>query len=335
VALARPYFYCPPCQQGFAPLDEALQLSERRKQWDRQKAGARWAAEVPFETAQELFAELTGLSLSGHTVHAVVGELSHELDVLEVSPTAAAIAERVAELAAGKTWRPVLVLAIDGAFVPTRPEEAKGAVAGRRHTRAKRAGWQGEWKEAKGFRFSLVDADRIVHVLSWHQIQDPNELFAARRQGKEAGLIPEEHLRLCVVAAGAQWIWHGVPQLFPTAEQLLDYSHCAERVHQVATAHYSTQPEQALEWVEATMARLFAGEVAGVIWGWQRMRPASAQATAARADLIRSLQNNPPRINYRSQRRAGYPLGSGGIESAHKFIGPVRRKRSSAWGYVA
>ena len=36
VSLARPYFYCPDCQQGFAPVDDALQLSERRTQWDMQ-----------------------------------------------------------------------------------------------------------------------------------------------------------------------------------------------------------------------------------------------------------------------------------------------------------
>jgi hypothetical protein len=59
---------------------------------------------------------------------------------------------------------------------------------------------------------------------------------AAVRQVKEAGLIPEEHLRLCVVADGAQWNWHGVQPLFPPAEQLLDYYPCAERVHQVAPA---------------------------------------------------------------------------------------------------
>ena len=131
VSLCRPYFYCPDCQKGFAPLDDALQLSKRRTQWDLQQAVARLAAEVPYATAQELFTKLTGLSLSDQTVHAVAGELSHELGVLEVSPTAAAIATRVAELAAGRAWRPVLVLAIDGAFVPTRPEEAKEPVAGR------------------------------------------------------------------------------------------------------------------------------------------------------------------------------------------------------------
>jgi hypothetical protein len=60
VSLSRPYFYCPQCQQGFAPLDDALQLSERRTQWDLQQAAARLAAEVPFATAQELFTQLTG-----------------------------------------------------------------------------------------------------------------------------------------------------------------------------------------------------------------------------------------------------------------------------------
>ena len=126
VCLSRPYFDCISCQQGFAPLDDALQLSERRAQWDRQQAAARLAAEVPFKTAQELFPPLTGLSLSDPTIPAGVGELSPELGGLEVRPTAAEIGPRVAEMASGKAWRPVLVLASDGAYVPTRPEHAKG-----------------------------------------------------------------------------------------------------------------------------------------------------------------------------------------------------------------
>jgi len=83
------------------------------------------------------------------------------------------------------------------------------------------------------------------------------------------------------------------------------------------------------------MARLFAGEVDGVIWGRQRMRPATPTAAAAIDALSGYRQNHRQRLNYRSQRHAGYPLGSGGIESAHKFICPVRLKRSGAWWYVA
>jgi hypothetical protein len=153
VSLERPYFYCLECKQGFYPLDEALELAERRKQWDIQEAGARLAAEVPFETAQELFSQLTGLSLSDHTTHEEVGEVSRGLGVLEVSPTTAEIVQRVASVAQGKKQPPILVLAIDGAHVPTRPPEAKGPGKGRKKQRARRARWRGEWKEAKGFRF--------------------------------------------------------------------------------------------------------------------------------------------------------------------------------------
>ena len=65
--------------------------------------------------------------------------------------------------------------------------------------RAKRATWEGEWKEAKGFRFYLVDGDRIEHILSWHQVQSNKELKESLKQVKEAGLIPEEKVRPCCV----------------------------------------------------------------------------------------------------------------------------------------
>jgi hypothetical protein len=179
VSLSRSYCYCPSCQQGFAPLDDALQLSERRTPWDLQQAAARLAAEVPFATAQELFTPLTGLSLRDHTIHAGAGELSQELGGLEVSPTAAELAHRLVAIAAGKTWRPLMVLASDGAFVPTRPAQAKGEATGRRRTRATRARWQGEGQEAKGFRFSRVDKERSVHLLSWSQVGSDEDLGAA------------------------------------------------------------------------------------------------------------------------------------------------------------
>ncbi len=334
VSLSRPYFYCHHCQKGFYPLDDALQLSERRKQWDIQKAGVRLAAEVPFETAQELFAELTGLSLSDHTLHEVAGELSHELGVLEVSPTAAEIAHRVAEMAVGKTWRPVMVLAIDGAFVPTRPEQAKGQVAGRRRTRAKRAQWQGEWKEAKGFRFYLVDKERIVHVLSWYQVSRDEDMGAALQRVKEAGLIPEDQVRLCVLGDGAKWIWKQVTALFPTAVQILDYYHCSEHVHKVGGLQFGDDAVQAQEWVETMMARLFWGYVNWAIEGLEALQPRDSQAAEEIRKLFGFLRNSEGRLHYRGARKGGYPIGSGGIEAANKCISHVRLKRSGAWWYL-
>ena len=47
VSLRRPYFYCVKCGRGYYPLDEALKLSDRKKQWDIQRAGVKLAAEMP------------------------------------------------------------------------------------------------------------------------------------------------------------------------------------------------------------------------------------------------------------------------------------------------
>jgi hypothetical protein len=280
VEVNRPYFYCVPCSHGFFPLDATLGLAAGRKQFDLQQAAAKLAVEVPYETARELFAELTGVPLGTERLHTLTNTVAAGLGVLDVAPTREEIAEQIVAVAVGRRTRPILVLAIDGAYVPTRPETAKGSRPGRKKHRAKRARWQGQWREAKGFRFYLVAADRIVQLLSWHQIQDDEEVFAALQQVKAAGLIPEEQVRLCVVADGARWIWDRIQALFPTAKEILDYYHCSQYIHALAAAQYADHPERALEWVEATMARLFADGVDGVIWGLQRMPPATTTAAA-------------------------------------------------------
>lgn len=334
VAVERPYFYCLKCKQGFYPLDAALELAERRKQWDIQEAGARLAAEVPFETAQELFSQLTGLSLSDHTTHEVVGEVGHGLGVLEVSPTAEEIAQRVAAVVQGKKQPPIMVLAIDGAHVPTRPAGARGPGKGKKRHRARRARWQGEWKEAKGFRFYLVDKERIVQVLSWHQVQTDEQLGEALRQVKEAGRIPEEKVRLGIIGDGAKWIWNQARELYPSAVQILDYYHLTERLHKVALVQFYDDPLKKREWVEATKARLFYGYLEWALWDLEGMKPKDEEAAEEIRKLRGYLKENQGRVKYGALRRKGYPIGSGGIESANKFISHVRLKRSGAWWYV-
>ena len=108
--------------------------------------------------------------------------------------------QRVAAVAAGRWRRPVVVLGIDGAYVPTRPDSARESRPGspRRSGPSVRCG-VGSGATPRGFRFYLLDGERIVHVLSWHQVQNEEQLGEALKQVKEAGLIPEEQVRLCVV----------------------------------------------------------------------------------------------------------------------------------------
>ena len=190
------------------------------------------------------------------------------------------IERRIAAVAAESFRRPVVVLGIDGAYAPTRPDSARGRRPGQAHQRARRARWRGQWREAKGFRFYLLAGERIVHLLSWHQVYTEEQLGEALKQIKAAGLIPEDKVRLCVVSDGAEWIWKHVQAVFPHARQVLDYYHCSEYLHKVAKAQYG-QTVQALEWAEATLTRLYRGKMGTVLGGLRRMQPTSEEALKA------------------------------------------------------
>jgi hypothetical protein len=332
IEVQRPYFYCRHCHRGRYPLDEVLGLRAGRMQRDVQQAAVDLATEVPYETASTLFGRLSGLAASSERMHTLTNQAAEGLRVVDVAPSRDEIDQRVAAVAAGRYRRPVLVLGIDGAYVPSRPESARGRRPGPGRQRARRARWRHEWREAKGFRFYLLDGDRIVHVLSWHQVQSESELGEALQQVKEAGLIPENTVRLCIIGDGAEWIWKRVQSLFPHACQVLDYYHCSEYLHKVAKAQYSDLL-QAQEWVEATLTRLYMGKVGWVLGGLRRMQPTSEEALKAIDNCWIYLNDHRGRTHYRTFRRGGYPLGSGGMESSNKFICHVRLKRSGAWWY--
>src|SRR4029453_13139737 len=69
--LKRPYFYCRACRAGLYPLDDALGLVAGCKQLDMQKAAVNLVTEVPYDTAQSLFYDLTGVPFGSEQMHTV------------------------------------------------------------------------------------------------------------------------------------------------------------------------------------------------------------------------------------------------------------------------
>jgi len=315
--LERPWFYCVDCSYGFTPMDEVLEISRKRYQFDVQKKTTRTTAEVPFSGSSELFEELTDQPVSDHFMHETFEAVGAQTSLQDVVPDSEEIARRCAD-AVGASWRPVLVVASDGAHVPTRPKAKRDEKRGK-----------GQWQEAKGFRIYLLAKDRIIHVASWHQIQNED------RFGKDlayvASLIPQQDVRIGLLGDGADWLWKHMTSCFPTGRQILDYYHCAEHIYDTAKHQYGDQTPKMLEWVESTLSRLFYAEVDNVIWGLERMKPRDDLAAEEIRKLIGYLDNNRHRIHYNGDRIGGYPIGSGGIESANKFISHTRMKRSGAW----
>lgn len=315
-SLKRPWFYCHNCAEGFSPLDETLQISRKKYQFDVQQKTTRISTEDAFRTGSEIFEDLTGQHISDHFMHETFQEVGAEAYIEDIIPQKEEIEERIKK-ATTNTWRPILVVASDGAHLPTRPKARRNDKRGK-----------GRWQEAKGFRLYLLDKERIIHIASWHQIQNEEQFGEDLRLA--ASRIPQDSVRIGLLGDGADWLWKHMTACFPQGRQILDYYHCLEHIYQVAKAQYGDSIK-AIEWIESTICRLFFAEVGYVIGGLRRMEPKDAEAKEQIRKLIGYLDHNRERIHYKGDRIGGYPIGSGGIESANKFICHTRMKRSGAW----
>lgn len=317
--LHRPYFYCRGCVKGFHPLDKQLDLAEGTHQYDIQERTTLLGAEIPFGLSEEQFERLTGVKASAHFIHGTLNAVGEAALLESVVPTAEEIDRRIEEVRASSRRRPVLVVACDGAHAPTRP------TGGRKQKRG-----PGAWKEAKGVRLYLLGRDhRIVHIASWHEIGDKEQIATAL--GVIAARIPRDKVRIALVADGAEWIWDVMHRHFPEGEQILDYYHCAEHVHAMARAQFDEGTLEAHEWTEGVLTHLALNEPGPAIDELRRMEPRSPQAAEEIRKLVGYLTAQSERLGYDELRRRGLPRGSGGIESANKLICHVRLKRSGAW----
>ncbi|MDR4503198.1 MAG: ISKra4 family transposase [Candidatus Scalindua sp.] len=324
--LTRPYFYCRACRLGYYPLDEALGLSESSKQYDVQDVEAWLSSETAYETASETYERITGVKLSEHHMHETTNAIGQEVGILDVCPPREEIDKQIENLSVDKFRRPIMMLALDGAHGPMRPEPSP-------HPRKGKRG-KGEYKEIKGFRLYLIDGQTIIHLISWHQVCADHELAEYLVKIKEAGLIPHEKIRLGIIGDGAPWIWNRCKEIFPSAKEILDYYHCSEYVHGVANAHYGKETRESLQWCEATLTRIYYGYHEEVLGGLGKMKARTQDIQDKIDKFYTYLTNHCEKMDYSSAKRGGYHIGSGAIESANKFISHTRLKRSGAWWYI-
>ncbi len=323
IELCRPYFYCKECKKGCYPFDEALGLADGKIQPDVKALEAWLASEETYGRASETFRRSTGLDISSHHMHEATNDIAGNLGILDVVPTKEQVESYVSELSKGKFRRPIMMLGIDGAHAPTRPEPSE---------RDKKRG-HGEWKEVKGFRLYLLGEKRIVHLVSWHQIGSDKQLARDLEKIKNAGLIPENRVRFCVVADGASWIWNRTQELFPDAKLVLDYYHCSEHLHALSKAQFGKQCQQGREWVESILAKLFHNHIEEALNDIENLEVNTDEVQKEKEKTFRYLEKRKDKINYGAAKRGGYNIGSGAIESSNKFISNVRLKKSGAWWY--
>lgn len=134
-----------------------------------------------------------------------------------------------------------------------------------------------------------------------------------------------------VLGDGAVWIWNQAKHHFVGSRQLVDWYHAAEHLHHAALCLHPEDATQRLHWYEAGKSVLYEGQAAALADTLfneaTHLPPTRAEALETEAGYF---SNNSERMGYASLREAGFPIGSGMVESGCKqfkarFDGPGMR----------
>ena len=181
------------------------------------------------------------------------------------------------------------------------------------------------WKEV---RLNLVHPQGSVTPVFGGNFADGVE-ESGRQWGRcaaKAGFGPSSHLH--GVGDGAPWIVNQMDLQFGTqGSYLVDFFHVCEYLGEAAQGCAADHPQA---WLDMQKERLKTNQTAAVL---------DALAPFVRADendnpvtaCDRYLRHRLDHLDYQGAIQQGLPIGSGEIESAHRYIIQERLKLPGAW----
>jgi hypothetical protein len=302
----------------FFPLDQRLKLSKHV--WSPQTIlqAVRLGSEIAsFERSSHFLQELTGISLSKSSLQRLT---------LEVGKAAAA---KEAQVARAMMQVPTREEEVVWRKPPKPPSETISVSADGVMIHLRKEGW----KEVKVMSVSAVTQESdpatgtLKPTLSQHSycagLWDvatftPYYWAEAYRRGVERAKTT-----LCI-NDGAVWIWNMAFQCFAQRVEILDWWHATQRLWDIAFSRLST-PE-ATPWVQARQAEMAASQLRLLFRQVRRLFPRSQPLPKGVREAVLYLFHNRRRMDYATYRLAGYPIGSGTIESACKTVVQARMK---------
>jgi hypothetical protein len=193
----------------------------------------------------------------------------------------------------------------------------------------------GEWAEVKTLAIGTVERragrgePRATALSYFSRLADAATFY------RLAGL--ECHRRgtataqtVCGVVDGAPWCQHCLDWHCPQAVRILDFAHAAEHVSRAAQAVFGAGTAALSEWLGPQLHTLKHGDPAAVLAALRALPVAAAAdpAAATRDEVQQYLEARWAQIQYATFCAAGYPIGSGLVESANKLVVEARLKGS-------
>jgi hypothetical protein len=112
-----------------------------------------------------------------------------------------------------------------------------------------------------------------------------------------------------ITADGAPWIWSVSSDNFPRSVQIVDWYHARQHLAQAAQARFPNQPQQAATWLQTHSDVLFEGPLEPLL---------SELNQADLSEFAHYFETHQSRMRYLDFQEAGFPIGSGSVESEVK-----------------
>jgi len=129
-----------------------------------------------------------------------------------------------------------------------------------------------------------------------------------------------------ILSDGATWIRNMTEELFPDAQQILDFYHLCENVNSYAKYIYNSDESMYKPWAKNICDLLRNSEYHAVLRELESHK--NKKPNGCPVNLYVYISNNIKNIDYVAYEKKGYFIGSGAIESGNKIILQDRLKRA-------
>jgi hypothetical protein len=145
-------------------------------------------------------------------------------------------------------------------------------------------------------------------------------------EGCRRGL--EKAKQIVSVNDGAVWIWLIIAMCYAPCVEIIDGWHAVQKVWEAANSLWGQGEQQTAAWAEQLKSLLWAGQIRSVLHQIRQACPRGSTSLAQAWPTISYLFHNRRRMNYQHYRQAGYPVGSGSVESGCKVVMETRMKQA-------
>jgi len=293
-------------ESAFFPLDEQLGLLGGGLTPRGEETLVRLSTWMPYESARELLQDMLGMQASKATARratlttgqAALAQWEEQVERLKQEAPQAPVGAGEGEKQA---------MSGDGAMVH---------LVG------------GEWAEVKTLALGEVTRNRRGEVCTQHlsycsRLGDVTTFeHATLLQTHQRGL--ERASAVCAVQDGAEWLQGLVDYHRADAVRILDFAHAAEYINDIGQAVQAAGGRLPARWFQGVLHRLKHQGPTRVLRHLRWL--ATHYPSPLMQEKLTYLQKREAHMQYPAYQEAGWPIGSGSVESANKLVVEARLK---------